>query len=42
MNLNMYFDIPSKYIEDFFVIASVAVGIFSEGLNGTSCQDFSL
>ena len=36
-------DIPSKYIEDFYVIISViVVGIFSERLTGTSCQDFSL
>ena len=31
MKLNILFDIPSKYIEDFCVIASVAVGIFSDG-----------
>ena len=30
MNLNIWFDIPSKYIENFCVIVSVAVGIFSE------------
>ena len=30
MNLNIWFDIPSKYIENFCVIFSVAVGIFSE------------
>ena len=27
MKLNIWFDIPSKYIEDFCVIVSVAVGI---------------
>ena len=30
MKLNIWFDIPSKYIEDFCVIVSVAVGIFSK------------
>ena len=30
MNLNISFDIPSKYIENFCVIRFVAVGIFSE------------
>ena len=36
-------DIPSKYIEEFYVIVSVIVmGIFSERLTDTSCQDFSL
>ena len=30
INLNIWFDIRSKYIENFFVILSVAVGIFSE------------
>ena len=29
MNLHVWFDIPSKYIENFCVIVSVAVGIFS-------------
>ena len=42
MNLNIWFDIPSKYIENFCVIVSVAVGIFSERSSDTSCQDFSL
>ena len=42
MILNIWFDIPGKYIENFFVIISVAVGIFSERLTDTSCQDFSL
>ena len=42
MNLNIWFDIPSKYIENFCVIVSVAVDIFSEILTDTSCQDFSL
>ena len=32
MKLNIWLDIPSKYIEDFCVIVSVAVGIFSERL----------
>ena len=42
MNLNIWFDIPSKYIENFCVIVSAAVGIFSERLTDTSCQDLSL
>ena len=42
MNLNIWFDIFSKYIENFCVIVSVAVGIFSGRLTDTSCQDFSL
>ena len=41
MNLNIWFDIPSKYIEAFCVIVSVSVGIFSERLTDTSCQYFS-
>ena len=28
MNLNIWFDIPSKYIENVCVIVSVAVGLF--------------
>ena len=32
MNLNIWFDIPSKHIENFCVIISVVVGIFSERL----------
>ena len=39
MNLNIWFDISSKYRENFCVIVSVAVGIFSEKLTDTSCQD---
>ena len=42
MNFNVWFDIPSKYIENFRAIVSVALGIFSERLTDTSCQDFSL
>ena len=42
MNLNIWFDIPSKYIQNFCVIVSTAVGIFSEGVIDTSCQNFSL
>ena len=42
MKLNIWFDIPSKYIEDFCVIVSVAVGIFSERLTDTSGQYFYL
>ena len=42
MKLNIWFDIPSKYIEDFCIIASVAVVLFSERLIGISFQYFSL
>ena len=36
-------NIPSKYIEDFYVIVSViVVGVFSERLTDISCQDFFL
>ena len=42
MNLNIWFDIPGKYLKNSCVIVSVAVGIFSERLTDTSCQDFSL
>ena len=41
MKLNTWLDISSKYIEDFCVNFSVAVGIFSGRLTDTSCQDFS-
>ena len=41
MKFNIWFDIPRKYIEDFCVIVSVAVGIFSERLTDTSYQGFS-
>ena len=42
MNLNKWFDIPSKYIDNFGVTVFVVVGILSERLTDTSCQDFSL
>ena len=42
MNLNIWFDITSKYLENICVIFSVAVGILSERLTDTSCQDYSL
>ena len=42
MNLNMWFHIASKYIENFCVIVSFAVVIFSERLADTSCQHFPL
>ena len=32
----------SKYIEEFWVIVSVAVSILLERLTDTSCEDFSL
>ena len=41
-NLNIWFNIPSKYTENFCFIVSVAVGIFSGRLTDTSCHDFSL
>ena len=42
IKLNIWLDIPSKYIEDFCVIISVAQDIFSERLTNTSCQYFSI
>ena len=42
MNLSIWFDIPSRYIENFCVIVSVDVDIFSERLTNTYCQNFSL
>ena len=42
MKLNIWFDIPSKYIKDFCIIDSVAVVLFSERLTDTSFQYFSL
>ena len=43
MKFLIWFDIPSKYREDFYVIVSViVVGIFPEWLTDTSCQDCSL
>ena len=41
MKLNIWLEIPNKYMKDFYVIVSVAVGMFSERLTDTSCQDFS-
>ena len=41
MKLNVWLDIRSKDIENFCVIRFVVVGIFSERLTDTSCQDFS-
>ena len=41
MNLNIWFNIPIRYIENVCVIVSVAVGLFSEKLTDRSCQDFS-
>ena len=40
MNLNIWLDIPSKYIGYFCVIVSDAADIFSEGLTDTSSQIF--
>ena len=42
MKLNIWLDIPSKYMEDFYVSVFIIVHIFSERLTDTSCQDFSL
>ena len=43
MKLNIWLDILSKNMEDFYDIVCVIVGIFLEQLTGsTSCQDFSL
>ena len=42
IKLNIWLDIPRKYIEDFYDIVCVIVGRFSKGLTDTCCQDFSL
>ena len=42
MKLNIWLDIPSKYIEDFYAVVCVIVGIFSERLADTSGQGFPL
>ena len=43
VKFSVRFDIPSKYIEDYYVIVSViVVGIFSERLTDTFYQDFPL
>ena len=41
VKLSIWFNIPSKYTADLYVIVSVLVAIFSERLTVTSCQDFS-
>ena len=40
--MNIWFDIPSKYMKSFCVIVLVADDIFSERLTNTLCQYFSL
>ena len=42
MKLNIWLEIPSKYTEDFWVIVSVALGMFSDNLTDTSCPNFFL
>ena len=42
MKLNIGLGIPRKYMEDFYDTFCVIVGIFSEKLTNTSCQDFPL
>ena len=43
VKFSIWLDIPSKYLEDFYVNVSViVVGILSKRLTDTSCQDFSL
>ena len=42
VKFSKWLNIPSKYIEDLYIIISVIVGIFSERLTDLSCQDFSL
>ena len=43
MKLNIWLDIPSKYMEDFYDIVCInIVGLFSERLTKISCQDFFL
>ena len=42
VKFSIWLDIPRKYIDNFYVIVSVIMDIFSERLTDTSCQDFSL
>ena len=42
MKVNIWLDIPRKYLKDSCVIVSAAVGIFSQKLTDICCQDFSL
>ena len=42
VKFSIWLNIRSKYIDYLYFIVSVTVGIFSERLTGTSCQDFSL
>ena len=42
VKLNIWVDIPSKYINDFCIIASVAVDLFSERLTDTYFSIFPL
>ena len=42
LKISIWLNISSKYIQDLYVIFSVIVGIFSERLTDTSCQDFFL
>ena len=42
MKLNIGLGIPRKYMENFYGIVCVTVGIFSEKLTDTSCQNFPL
>ena len=42
VKFSIWLNIPSKHIDYLYVTVSVTVGILSERLTGTSCQDFSL
>ena len=42
IKLNIWLDIPSKYMEDFYDMVCVIVSIFSERLTNTSYKNFSL
>ena len=42
VKFSIWLNIRSKYMDYLYFVVSVTVGIFSERLSGTSCQDFSL
>ena len=41
VKFSIWLGISRKNIDDFYAIVSVIMGIFSERLTDTSCQDFS-
>ena len=42
IKLNIWLDMPSKYMKDLYDIVCVIVGLFLEIWTNASCQDFSL